>query len=148
MSIIKTWSNIRTSLTQAQINSQSIPRLDPSTPRLLWSLKYARFLTNVWSYKGRHHVTCQSVGELQIISGSKCKIPEHCVPPYQSQQNWLSRDKEKNCVKKQNSMFFYEMLKGNPHSTLNLRIKVLALTLTLMILDHFQIVSPVWTMSD
>ena len=29
MSIVKTWSNIRTTLTQAQINSQSIPRLDP-----------------------------------------------------------------------------------------------------------------------
>ena len=29
MSIVKTWSNIRTTLTQAQINSHSIPRLDP-----------------------------------------------------------------------------------------------------------------------
>ena len=29
MSIVRTWSNIRTTLTQAQINSQSIPRLDP-----------------------------------------------------------------------------------------------------------------------
>ena len=55
MSTFKTWSNIRTTLTQAQINSHSIPRLDPIDSKSSFELKCQATLNRHFMRGGSHY---------------------------------------------------------------------------------------------